>query len=254
MHFSLLFLSLLRVGNAILLPKPSGPYSTALRIEVITDKSRIDPYDPMKGHRQVLASIFWPVDSASCSNTVVHYMPPATAKACGQQVAQLGLSNDTFAALELEVCEVASSQKGSASRRKSFPVAVFSPGAGNSRLIYSLMARSLASFGSVVILVDHPYDALVVELPDGEIIEGGNIPDNANSNEQLGLVSTISRMSEQLEDLLKFHRSRQRTSRSPSRNFNAALFRKRSSKVFQAPSTTRRLLPLATPLVAPAQL
>jgi hypothetical protein len=190
MQFSLLFLSLVGAGNAILLPKPSGPYGTALRIEGMTDKSRIDPYDPKKAHRQVLASIFWPVDSASCSNKVVPYMPPATAKAYGQQAEQLGLSNDTFAALEFQVCKTPVPQKGCEIEKKSFPVAVFSPGAGNSRLMYSLMARSLASYGNVVVLIDHPYDPPVVEFPDGKIIQGGNIPDDTKSNQQLSSVCT----------------------------------------------------------------
>ncbi|KAF4339463.1 PAF acetylhydrolase family [Fusarium beomiforme] len=189
MQLSLLFLSLLGTGNAILLPKPSGPYGVALRVEGMTDTHRVDPYDPKKGHRQVLASIFWPVDSTSCSNKAVAYMPPATAKAYGQVAQQsLGLSNDTFAALEFQVCKTPVAQKGCGSKKESFPVAVFSPGAGNSRLLYSLMARSLASYGNVVVLIDHPYDPPVVEFPDGKIIQGGNIPDTKEGNQQLGLV------------------------------------------------------------------
>ncbi|RBA19850.1 hypothetical protein FPRO05_09150 [Fusarium proliferatum] len=202
MQLSLLFLSLVGAGNAIILPEPSGPYGTALRIESMTDKSRIDPYDPKKGHRQVLASIFWPVDSASCSNKVVPYMPPATAKAYGQQVAQLGLSNDTFSALEFQVCKTPIPQKGCETEKKSFPVAVFSPGAGNSRLIYSLMARSLASYGNVVVLIDHPYDPPVVEFPDGKIIKGGNIPDDPKSNQQLASVKAKD-MSFTISELLR---------------------------------------------------
>ncbi|KAF9775663.1 hypothetical protein IL306_006214 [Fusarium sp. DS 682] len=186
MQFSILFLSLLGVGNAILLPKPSGPYGVALRIEGMTDKHRIDPYDPKKGHRQVLASIFWPIDSTSCSNKAVPYMPPATAKAYGQQAEKtLGLSNDTFPALEFEVCKTPFPQKGCSSEKKSFPVAVFSPGAGNSRLLHNFMARSLASYGNVVVLIDHPYDPPMVEFPDGKIIRGGNIPETMEALEQL---------------------------------------------------------------------
>jgi hypothetical protein len=50
------------------------------------------------------------------------------------------------------------------------------------------MARSLASYGNIVVLIDHPYDPPVVEFPDGKIIKGGNIPDDAKSNQQLGSV------------------------------------------------------------------
>ncbi|KAF9766268.1 hypothetical protein IL306_001347 [Fusarium sp. DS 682] len=177
MQFSLLFISLLGAGNAILLPKPSGPYGVALRTEGMTDKHRIDPYDPKKGQRHVLASIFWPIDSASCSNTAVPYMPPAVAKFYGQRAQSMGLSNDTFAAFQYEVCKTPVAQKGCGSKKESFPLAVFSSGAGNSRLLYSNLARSLASYGNVVVLIDHPYDADLVVFPDGEIIKSGNIPE-----------------------------------------------------------------------------
>ncbi|KAF4453684.1 hypothetical protein F53441_3693 [Fusarium austroafricanum] len=186
MRFSLFSLSLLGVGNATLFPKPSGPYGTVMRVQGMTDNDRIDPYDPKKGHRQVLASIFWPIDASSCSNEAVPYMPPVTAKVYGQQVAALGLSNDTFAAVQLQVCKTPKPQRGKECtvEKESFPVAVFSPGAGNSRLIYSAMAQSLASYGNVVVLIDHPYDPPVVEFPDGKIIEGGNLPETIKDLQQ----------------------------------------------------------------------
>ncbi|CEF84480.1 hypothetical protein FGSG_06443 [Fusarium graminearum PH-1] len=180
MHLSILFLSLLGIGTAINLPDPTGPYGVALRPQGMTDTKRIDPYDPKKGHRQVLASIFWPIHSTVCSKEIVPYMPPAVAQFYGQQAQSMGLSNDTFAAFEYAVCKTPASAKGCDSQR-SFPLAVFSPGAGNSRLLYSNMARSLASYGNIVVLIDHPYDADIVEFPDGQIIRSGNIPETTKS-------------------------------------------------------------------------
>ncbi|KAF4996374.1 hypothetical protein FGRMN_4534 [Fusarium graminum] len=182
------FLPLLTLGDALLVPNSSGPYGVALRIEGMTDHHRVDPYDPKKGPRQVLASIFWPVDKSLCSKKVVPYMPSATAEYYGQSVQALGLSNDTFKALELEVCNPRPLPKGKTEcevGNKMYPVAIFSPGAGNSRLLYNVMARSLASYGNVVVLIDHPYDPDVVEFPNGEIIKGGNIPEDIPSLEKL---------------------------------------------------------------------
>ncbi|KAM0331200.1 hypothetical protein ACHAPQ_006107 [Fusarium lateritium] len=180
-------LPLLGLGEALLVPNSSGPYGVALRVQGMTDDSRIDPYDPKKGHRQVLASIFWPVDKDSCSKKVVPYMPHATAEYYGQQAQALGLSNDTFKAFELEVCTPKGSHgsKSGCKTDKKYPVAIFSPGAGNSRLLYSAMARSLASYGNVVVLIDHPYDPDIVEFPGGKIIKGGNIPEDIPSLEKL---------------------------------------------------------------------
>ncbi|KAF4964491.1 hypothetical protein FSARC_7593 [Fusarium sarcochroum] len=188
MRFALFFLSLLELGNAVLLPKPSGPYGVALKVHAMTDNHRIDPYDPKHGQRQVLASIFWPVDADSCSKKKAPYMPPATAEIYGKQAEQMGLSKDTFKAFEMEVCSVSTSSKCKSQgneKKQKFPLAIFSPGAGNSRLLYSAMARSLASYGNVVVLIDHPYDAVIVEFPDGTIIPGGNIPEDTATLENL---------------------------------------------------------------------
>ena len=180
MQFSLLLLSLIGLGNAIELPEPNGPYSVAVRTHAMIDKHRIDPYDPKRGHRNVLASIFWPVASSSCSATTVPYMTPAVAKLYGQKAQSMGLSNETFAAFEYSVCTPPDTLQGCGSKKR-FPLVIFSPGAGNSRLLYSNMARSFASFGNVVVLTDHPYDADIVEFPDGKTIMTGNIPETTKS-------------------------------------------------------------------------
>lgn len=247
MYVFVLLLSFLHFGNALLLPNPSGPYPVALKINTMTDNHRIDPYAPDRQKRRILTSIFWPVDSKSCSSKRVPYMPPATAAAYGAQAAQLGLSNDTFSVLEMEVCSVSKTsacQSSSGHNEAKFPLAVFSPGSGNSRLQYSAMARSLASYGYVVVLVDHPYDASIVEFPDGSIIAGGNIPEDEKNLENATQVRNQSSQtwprlthcrSELPISLLSFLKSKSPPSRT------------RSSRVCQERSIPRRLLPLVTP-------
>ena len=60
-----------------------------------------------------------------------------------------------------------------------FPIVLFSPGLGNSRLLYSAIAQSIASSGNIVISIDHPYDANVVEYPDGTLVLAANISSDA---------------------------------------------------------------------------
>lgn len=52
---------------------------------------------------------------------------------------------------------------------------MFSPGAGTPRLYYGALAQSLARSGYAVITIDHPYDADVVEFPDGTLVFNTNI-------------------------------------------------------------------------------
>ncbi|KAH7147268.1 Alpha/Beta hydrolase protein [Fusarium sp. MPI-SDFR-AT-0072] len=165
MYFILLFLTLLGLGNALLISKPSG----------LIIRHRFSPRSSGA------------VDADSCSSDKVSYMPPATAKAYGQEAQKMGLSNDTFEVFEMEVCAVSTSPKNDSqchAKKKRFPIAIFSSGSGNSRLIYNTMASSLASFGNVVVLIDHPYDAIIVELPDGTVVEGGDIPEDTESLEK----------------------------------------------------------------------
>lgn len=177
-------LYLATLSTAILVPPPTGPYEVSMKVQPVTDPSRTaDPFDAndrTKG-RQVLFSIFLPVDKRGrakpCPPTSVPYMTPKIAAYYGQQAAQAGLSDKLYSSFDMEFCNLAKLNPcGSQGRqKKKFPVALFTPGLGDSRLLYGAGARSLASQGYVVITVDHPYEAEFVEFPDGTVIAGRDI-------------------------------------------------------------------------------
>jgi dienelactone hydrolase len=48
-------------------------------------------------------------------------------------------------------------------------VILFSPGFGASHLLYATFVQELASEGYIVVSIDHPHDATIVELSDGSI-------------------------------------------------------------------------------------
>lgn len=86
----------------------------------------------------------------------------------------LGLPSGIFGLLELSLCQNQRQHAGTAGD-ELFPIVIFSPGLGNSRLVYSGIAQSLASQGYTVVTVDHPYDAAIVEYPDGTYVLAANI-------------------------------------------------------------------------------
>ncbi|TPX07080.1 uncharacterized protein E0L32_010975 [Thyridium curvatum] len=180
------FAVLLGIAEAIVLPEPVGPYKVAHAAYPLTDKSRIDPYAPSNAShpRSVMISVFWPVDnSIKCTTETAPYMPPASAKLHGILANAIGLPNSTFADFSVDYCRV-TGRKGCGARRQMYPLAIFSPGFGNSRLTYSALAKSVASYGYIVVTVDHPYDANIVEFPDGTVIYGGHIGEDDASLEQ----------------------------------------------------------------------
>lgn len=176
-------LGLLAVAKAILVPGPTGPFSVAMHVQPLTDASRLDPFAPVEHphNRRILVSMFLPIETkkGSCSVSKVPYMTPEVAAEYGTLASSVGLPNDTFRGFELEFCEPLPSTEGrhKKTRRSTFPLAIFSPGYGESRLLYGAMARSLASQGYVVATVDHPYDA-TVEFPDGSIIRAADLSDD----------------------------------------------------------------------------
>jgi predicted dienelactone hydrolase len=55
-------------------------------------------------------------------------------------------------------------------RRGGWPVVLFSPGFGVERGLYTSLTEDLASHGYVVVAIDHPHDASIVEFPDGHVV------------------------------------------------------------------------------------
>lgn len=163
-----------------LLPGP-GPYGTSLATTNFTDYSRIDPYARHRTARNLMVSVFGPVPRHENSNVSIPYMPALSA-AFYDQTYQPLTTNGTFESMHMTVSNLKRTkgkQKHSAQSRicgqaAKFPLLVFSPGAGNSRLIYNSLAQSVASYGYYVLLIDHPYDALAIEYPDDSLVLAAN--------------------------------------------------------------------------------
>ncbi|KAM3533081.1 hypothetical protein MY4038_003612 [Beauveria bassiana] len=158
---------------AILVPGPSGPYGVAYRTLLLTDHARQDPYASTPQSRRVPVSAYLPV-SAPCSNKqTLPYMTPAVAAHYGQTAAEIGLPNDSFAKLTMEYCSLEKPCGDDKKRttRKSFPLVLYDTGLGIARSLYGAKARDLASQGYIVVTVDHPYDADIIEFPDGSVVK-----------------------------------------------------------------------------------
>jgi len=168
--------------SKVLLPRPSGRYDVGLKTARLLDKSRLDPFAPFRRPRALMVSFFYPAgkDSGCC---LAEYMPFSTAVFEDRHFAPIGVPNGTFEKLSLQVsCRNSSSDtyKHHHHRDREWPVILFSPGLGTPRLLYSAIAQSIASAGYFVVTIDHPYDADVVEFPDGELVFAPNISTDAD--------------------------------------------------------------------------
>ena len=158
------FLAAATAGQ-LLLPKPSGAFQVGLGTMELIDKSKIQPFAPTVQPRKLMVSLFYPVDSRE-ETSPVNYMPPETAAfEDGWEASQYALAspNGTFEKLALQLaCESPQTRA-----IPDFPIVLFSPAQGTTRLFYSVIAQTIASSGYIVITIDAPYDVDIVQYPDG---------------------------------------------------------------------------------------
>lgn len=167
----LLLLGTVCAASKIQLPKPNGPHNVQVTSTKLVDESRVDPFSPDNSKRALMVSSFSPM---VCDNTeYVQYMPPAVAAANDAHFASMGIQKGTFESFEIISCSKPPAPHPSgAGKHPTFPLMIFSPGLGISRLLYQATLQAVASHGYVVVSVDHPYDANVVQFPDGTVIKG----------------------------------------------------------------------------------
>ncbi|KAK2766130.1 hypothetical protein FQN54_007646 [Arachnomyces sp. PD_36] len=151
------------------LPLPNGAHNTTLSTTALVDHSRRDPFASTSEPRAVMISFFNP---AKChANQLSDYTTPAAAAFEDETLSSAGFPNGTFERFKLQVCDENLPQDTyDDSPKPNFPVVVFSPGLLTSRTLYSGLAQWVASHGYYVVMIDHPYDASVVEFPDGTLV------------------------------------------------------------------------------------
>lgn len=155
-------------------------YDVAISTASLTDLGRLDPFAKDGSFRRIVISSFSPI--AGCRRKITQeYMPTATAEFEDEKFGAYGLPNGSFSALELETCasKVSSSRRSRRpGRGETFPLVLFSGALGTSRLLYSSMLQSIAAAGYLVVSLDHPYDADVVEFSGGTLVKGVDISDD----------------------------------------------------------------------------
>ena len=166
-RFALLFWTLLQLVHAnILLPGTAGPCRVQTKSVELTDRSRVDPYSSKNETRAIMVTSFVPLHCGEMQSTP--YVPLKIAHSVGPI---LGLPNNT---LELfRVASYASAQQA-LNQTREYPIILFSPGLGSSRLLYANLLEEVASAGYVVVSIDHPHDAGLVEFPNGRLVSLSN--------------------------------------------------------------------------------
>jgi hypothetical protein len=68
-------------ATAISFPAPEGPYSSSIKVQVLTDTSRLNPFNGSSRYRQVVVSYYEPYLKTDCANIgEIDYMPAKVAE------------------------------------------------------------------------------------------------------------------------------------------------------------------------------
>ncbi|KAH7050223.1 hypothetical protein B0J12DRAFT_600349 [Macrophomina phaseolina] len=155
-----------------------GRVGITLTTASLKDYTRLDPFSPSPQAREVVISTFSPAANNCTCFIEVPYMPPATARFESHKLsASYGLPEDLFTNLTLSTASPSCHNSTSAASHAGQPTIVFSPALGTTRHFYNLLAATLAASGHRVVTIDHPYDADIVEFPNGTLVHGLDLND-----------------------------------------------------------------------------
>lgn len=169
------------IPRSIILPVLNDTPDVGVNISPMVDQSRLDPFTNFTQPREVLVSVFYPAEVASSElpldqqslshgkASLLPYMPLATAVFWDSVFSPYGLPGASLEQISTK-CQL---HAPISKQQTQYRLLVFSPGGGISRLFYTTMLEELARLGYAVVAIDHPYDSLIVEFPDGHIVQGG---------------------------------------------------------------------------------
>ncbi|KAI2640279.1 Alpha/Beta hydrolase protein [Xylaria nigripes] len=162
----------LEVRASVLVPELTGPHKVGTTVLELVDSSRPDPFAPNPHPRDLVVSLFYPTKLQGNNCTLAPQFPPGTAAAVD---AIINATQGVAESLTTRSCT------DSPMSRPDLPLILLDHGLGTTRLIHSDLAEELASYGWNIVTIDHPYDSVVVEYPDGRLVIDKESPNVANA-------------------------------------------------------------------------
>jgi dienelactone hydrolase len=150
-------------GPTPYLPEPTGPSPVGTTSLHLTDASRPDPWAAQAAARELMVSLWYPATPAGGRRA--EYM---TAAESGLLLEHAGVTSVPPGALST-VRTNAVSEATPAGRPGSLPLVVLSPGFIHPRSVLTALAEDLASHGYAVAGIDHTYESVATEFPDGRV-------------------------------------------------------------------------------------
>ena len=162
------------------LPKPTGPFSVGRTSRLWVDSSRPEGLtDNPNDFREVPVEIWYPAQAGTGAKAP--YFPDL------DHLAQTLVDSGEVDAIEVWGLPLIQSQEfldaQIARDSDAYPVIIFSPGNGTNVEFYATIADELASHGTIVVGINHPYDVAAVALSDETVAQFKSGPFEFQANE-----------------------------------------------------------------------
>ena len=182
--------------------QPHGPYSVGTTLYHFVDKERLDDYsaDPTD-HRELMVQLWYPSEQKT-TEEAEPYIRDVSAITQGLEHA-LSFPAWTLSHLGLVKTHAYSNIPLSSAEQK-YPILIFSHGMTGFRSQNTFQVEELASYGYIVVGIDHPYDAAATVYPDGReiLIQTHNLSGFEGLDEHMPLwTKDVSFILDRLEQL-----------------------------------------------------
>ncbi|MFJ4919172.1 alpha/beta hydrolase family protein [Streptomyces sp. NPDC088725] len=150
------------------LAEPTGPNPVSTVDLHLVDHERRDPWaEGELRPRELMITIWYPADRND-ETQVAPYATPGLGPALDTFAASLGVPGRSVDWTGIGTHATVGAPV--AARPGGLPVVLYTPGRLSPRFLDTTMATDLASHGYAVVAVDHTYEALAVEFPDGRVL------------------------------------------------------------------------------------
>lgn len=157
------------LASGLQLPPTSGPFQVGTVSIELVDSSRPDPLAPEpQDNRDLMVSLFYPTNVTAPGQGNFSFAPVFHPDWATYFDVYTGIPNGTSASI------TSRSYLNAPLADSELPILIFSHGLGGSRLIYTSQLEELASYGWIIAAIDHTYEAIAVEFPDGRVVPTNN--------------------------------------------------------------------------------
>jgi dienelactone hydrolase len=154
-------------GLVLSLTPPTGHYRAGTAWLDLVDRTRIDPFSPDHGLRELSVRVWYPAASTSGFPSTP-WLPPLAA---AHFMASDGIPSD------VQLPRTTGHANAPVDRRPGpYPVVLYAPGTGKDAAANTGLAEDLVSHGYVVVMIDQTNESPEVEFPDGRLVLGTFAP------------------------------------------------------------------------------